>query len=381
MDEKISNFIQTQEPWKRLPLETFFHSTEHRRTGTESDKRIAFILLDNVVELSVKLFLDRKGIKIAEDAKFQDLKSSLQAYSSSMAKLLKLDELSEFHGYRNDLYHKKFGLVPDLAHLEHFENLVKNLIDTVYKVDLDNIPNPIDISNPKPGELIIWELLGMLDDEQKKELKLKRIGQQIADRLEFLKPEIELAIEKVNQDVLLPSFKKRIMGLQEISMHLNTNRDDYNEKIVLNDEWINAFFDIMHDVTGDTVLKNYAEFRQELQQEIVEAEDDSGKPDWFLDDDSPNTDFWQLVVDDPFLLYLLIIENVKEMKGLTGNYVLILEIANNPRRLITREIHNENGTITGHEEVDDDETENRLERVEEEIQNMISQMREIYGHG
>jgi hypothetical protein len=172
MDARVINYIEKLEPWKRLPIEIFFHAVSARREGAESNKRIAFILLDNAVELSLKTYLEKRGKKFADDVGFHTLLASLSSLDPKHKIDLELDDLRRFRELRNILFHNAIGLAPDESTLEMFEGLAKNLINTLLKTDIDTeTSRTINIENANIDELEIarvWDIFGDIDSEFQK---------------------------------------------------------------------------------------------------------------------------------------------------------------------------------------------------------------------
>jgi hypothetical protein len=121
--------LRRRKPWTWGPLELIRHAHEHRHLGSDTDRRIALVGLDNAIEVCIEVYLNlhprlRGGVEIPREEKA----TASANYHTKMAFLdahiqardLKLGTPIEaiiwYHSLRNELYHSGNGMVPE-AHV------------------------------------------------------------------------------------------------------------------------------------------------------------------------------------------------------------------------------------------------------------------------
>jgi hypothetical protein len=147
--------------WASGALELIKHADLHIDKNTAFDKRMAFICVDNCVEISIKTFLSlpkvksgisvgRKEIDEAGDS-FPRIVELLQKCVAS--KLVGIDstDIEFYHRIRNKLYHEGTGLSVDEKHLEAYRGiagvLLKNLFNIILPAKTDDMNMEKLISN------------------------------------------------------------------------------------------------------------------------------------------------------------------------------------------------------------------------------------------
>lgn len=138
-------------PWTSGPTELLQHAIEHINSGSDFDKRIALISIDNAVELSIKTYLSlpkrirkskgpsRKKILEVENS-FPNLLDLLEQYDDGGGFLCSnLEEIEWYHRLRNLLYHNGNGITIDSVkvqtYLEISLTLFQNLFGFEVKID------------------------------------------------------------------------------------------------------------------------------------------------------------------------------------------------------------------------------------------------------
>ena len=136
-----------EKTWASGALELLKHAHSHIEGDSAFDKRMAFISIDNCVEVSIRSFLalpnSKSGIAVS--------RSELKAINGSFPKLLELlvtrapnrlsgldtADIEHYHRIRNTLYHEGTGLSVDeqylLAYRGIAEILMQNLFDVTMK--------------------------------------------------------------------------------------------------------------------------------------------------------------------------------------------------------------------------------------------------------
>lgn len=120
----------TLKPWAQTPFELLRHAEEHRRSGTDFDRRIALVSFDNSIEVSVITYLSlnpiQRGGREFERAavenwmrNFHTKLAFLESYAKGLDVPIDVERtaLVYYHRLRNDLYHAGNGMVPAKDHL------------------------------------------------------------------------------------------------------------------------------------------------------------------------------------------------------------------------------------------------------------------------
>ena len=129
-------------PWAQGPREILVHVMDLIEKDTDPSRRIAFLLADNAVELTIKTFLSlpervtainlarRKFDEIAES--FPTLIGALETYASEKVQGLDLGQLEWLHRVRNQLYHSGQGLTVQRSLVEAYAALANALFQRLF---------------------------------------------------------------------------------------------------------------------------------------------------------------------------------------------------------------------------------------------------------
>jgi len=132
--------------WASGALELLRHANSHIDRNTAFDKRIAFISIDNSVEITIRTFLSlpktKSGIKANRDEiegaknSFTNMLSLLYKYASD--KLTGIDEsdIEHYHRIRNKLYHEGTGLSVDDQYLKAYRRIGEILLQNLFGVSI-----------------------------------------------------------------------------------------------------------------------------------------------------------------------------------------------------------------------------------------------------
>jgi hypothetical protein len=133
-----------EKPWIDGPKELLQHAIEHISGTSDFDRRIAFISIDNSVELSIKTYLalprrirnqegpTRKELQDAENS-FPTYLDLLEHYGQDKLLEIKLNDIEWYHRLRNQLYHNGNGLTVDKAILESYFEIAKSLFESLFE--------------------------------------------------------------------------------------------------------------------------------------------------------------------------------------------------------------------------------------------------------
>lgn len=133
--------------WSQGPRELLEHAYDHVSKGEGFDCRIAFISVDNAVEVMAKAYLsfndkqrrvESSGAgesKIDKSTNFPKLLELLQKAASDRIVGLNVEEILHFHSIRNLLYHT-FGLSVERPVVEAYVQIAKALYENLFESSL-----------------------------------------------------------------------------------------------------------------------------------------------------------------------------------------------------------------------------------------------------
>jgi len=142
-----------EKPWIDGPKELIIHASDHLRNKSDFDKRIAFISIDNAVELIIKTYLglpkrirktigpSRKEIQEAENS-FPTYLDLLEKYDIQKLVGISLEDIEWFHRLRNQLYHMGNGITVDLSKVESYYEISIALFQSLFEenIKIENKP-------------------------------------------------------------------------------------------------------------------------------------------------------------------------------------------------------------------------------------------------
>jgi hypothetical protein len=214
-----------QHPWQSGPAELLSHAIQHLHRDSDFDKRMAFLVLDIGVETLLKTFLTLPDEvtkvqgsfaerKKAAEGSFHDLVRGTDRASGPRLKKLNLSHVQFYHDLRNTLYHQGNGITVPVEKAQGYAQLAVDLLRVLLDVDLSD-----ELHRPKVQAQELARL---------QELKA-RIAQQereVKRSLKQLEATIELAIEKIEPKLALPSFARRFDLLTTEYIHTVFEEED-----------------------------------------------------------------------------------------------------------------------------------------------------------
>ena len=133
-----------EKTWASGALELLRHADSHIDLDSAFDKRIAFISVDNCVEVCIRTFLSlplaKSNVKVP--------RAEIDAAANSFPKLLGLlfthvpdrvsgldaDDIEHYHRIRNTLYHDGTGLSVDEQYLKAYRSIAEILLQNLFGV-------------------------------------------------------------------------------------------------------------------------------------------------------------------------------------------------------------------------------------------------------
>ena len=162
--------------WASGPIELLNHAEEHIGKKTAFDKRIAFISIDNCVELLISTYLslpkqffpgERPSRNELEGVfnNFTGLLNLFMKYASSRIGGIDPGDIEHYHRIRNKLYHDGTGLSVDDEYINAYFVIAKIILKELFGVEYDDIrkkkANEISIENM----IVIWNKIEALVKE------------------------------------------------------------------------------------------------------------------------------------------------------------------------------------------------------------------------
>lgn len=133
-----------QKPWASGPKELLDHADSHIDKTKAFDSRIAFISIDNGVEVMIRTFLSlpkrargREGPprkKIEAAFGFPDLLDLLEEYAEDLIQGIELGDIEWFHRIRNSLYHEGNGITVDIEQLKSYRAVAQILYQNLFDI-------------------------------------------------------------------------------------------------------------------------------------------------------------------------------------------------------------------------------------------------------
>ena len=146
-----------EKTWASGAVELLRHADSHIELDSAFDKRIAFISIDNSVEMSVRTFLSlpkgKSGVKIVrseiENAgnSFPRLVALLFQFAGNRLTGIDPDDIEHYHRKRNQLYHDGTGLSVDDQYLFAYRSIAMIILQSLFDVKystVDEMPPRLD---------------------------------------------------------------------------------------------------------------------------------------------------------------------------------------------------------------------------------------------
>ena len=134
-----------EKTWASGALELLRHAYSHIEGDSAFDKRMAFISIDNCVEVSLRTFLalpkSKSGIKVsrpdfdAAGESFPKLVALLKAHAPTrLSGLDDIADIEQYHRIRNILYHSGTGLSVDEEYLLAYRGIAEVLVQNLFGI-------------------------------------------------------------------------------------------------------------------------------------------------------------------------------------------------------------------------------------------------------
>ena len=147
----------SENPWATGPGEMLQHGLQLLRKDSDTNRRLALILIDNSVELMIKTYLTLPtritGLSISRKQKetfvnsFPNLLSALEENAKDKVRGVNLGHIEWFHRLRNTLYHEGNGITIEKTKVVTYANIADQLFENLYGSRLvENISNNPEVT-------------------------------------------------------------------------------------------------------------------------------------------------------------------------------------------------------------------------------------------
>lgn len=131
-----------QGPWSHGCVESLAYARTVAASSSDAGRRIAFVLIDNAVEVALKTYLSfprsRRGgssLQLRRDATFPELLLAMgEMFESESIPGVDFDALRHSHALRNVLYHEGNGINPDEVQVDSYMGTAEALIGALFGV-------------------------------------------------------------------------------------------------------------------------------------------------------------------------------------------------------------------------------------------------------
>jgi hypothetical protein len=160
--------MPTPQPWSTGPHEILHHAISLLKNDSDTNRRLAMILVDNAVEQMIKTYLNlpkrisglsvprAKREQIAES--FPAMLDALEDFAADKLVGVDLGNIEWYHRLRNQLYHEGFGLTVARVNVEVYAELANALFKNLFGFALPATA-PLG-TNDRLAELIqLWNML------------------------------------------------------------------------------------------------------------------------------------------------------------------------------------------------------------------------------
>ena len=136
------------QPWTSGPAEILQHGLDLLQTDSDKNRRLAFLSIDNAVELMLNTYLTLPkritGLEIKKKdldefrRTFPGLLNAVEMYAADTLSGLDLGEIEWYHGKRNQLYHEGNGLTIERSKVQIYASLARILLKNLFGLDVED---------------------------------------------------------------------------------------------------------------------------------------------------------------------------------------------------------------------------------------------------
>jgi len=140
--------METTHPWQITPTELIKQAIEFLHRDSDTNRQIAFLLLDVGIETLFKTFLllpesvtgvnsnYHKRKEATGDVNFHTLVETIKEFGKGRLSGIDLEKVKYYHDIRNKLYHQGDGVIPTNANTQDYASIAAELLYRLLSVDL-----------------------------------------------------------------------------------------------------------------------------------------------------------------------------------------------------------------------------------------------------
>jgi hypothetical protein len=131
-----------QKPWASGPGEILKHGLTLLKDDSDTNRRLAMIMIDNAVELMMKTYLGLPhritGLRISRNEQtqfmenFPELLDAMERHAGDKLKGINLGDIEWYHRLRNQLYHQGNGLTVERNKVEVYSELANVIFTNLF---------------------------------------------------------------------------------------------------------------------------------------------------------------------------------------------------------------------------------------------------------
>ncbi|MEQ9298520.1 MAG: DUF4431 domain-containing protein [Cyclobacteriaceae bacterium] len=258
--------------WTSGAIELLDHAAGHMSNDTAFDKRIAYISIDNAVEIIIKTYLSLPRQFYNDDVpsrkEISDCNNSFTAYLILLfryaeKKLIGIEpgDIEHYHRIRNTLYHDGTGLAVDQDYLNSYFTIAKLLMKRLFNSELKERKNQASLEQLILNWNNIEELLAELmqgrvlqggtfkwEEAITKELLTKELVMNIAHLRQLRNKTVHS--KSINHDEIRLAFEMSQSILNELKQQIELNTDRIKERNLL-------FEPAVSEIEGTLIKKSF----------------------------------------------------------------------------------------------------------------------------
>ena len=132
------------------PVELLQHAVDHLAQDSDFDRRIAFVSVDNAVEVTLRTYLglprrargdegpSRRKLSDASNS-FPDLLDLTEEHAGSRLDGVELADIEWYHRIRNTLYHQGNGITVDRRHVDAYLQIARILVSQLLGAEVSDV--------------------------------------------------------------------------------------------------------------------------------------------------------------------------------------------------------------------------------------------------
>lgn len=134
--------------WASGALELLKHAEDHMKLDSSFDRKIAFISIDNCVELTLKSYLSLPRRfwtetrptrnELSGTNSFPVILDLIETYAEDKLDGIEINDIEHYHRIRNTLYHQGTGLSVNEEYVQLYYSIARILLHNLFDIDFES---------------------------------------------------------------------------------------------------------------------------------------------------------------------------------------------------------------------------------------------------